>query len=129
MLYQLSYLGRISNIRLGRGTCQADGTAGQGNCILTKEDFEKIVLTPASVETFALDTDFGAGLLLEEVVGNLAQGGQVLGSVVLADPALVFTKGYVQTPVSRLQCSEFSMVRCWRTASSVFSAGALRLLM
>ena len=71
----------------------------QGKRILTKEDFEKIVLTPASVETFALDTDFEAGLLLEEVVGSLAQGGQVLGSVVLADPALVFTKGYVQTPV------------------------------
>ena len=71
----------------------------QGNRILTKEDFEKIVLAPAGVEAFALDTGLEGGLLLEQIVGNLAQGGQVLGSVVLADPALVLTKGYVQTPV------------------------------
>ena len=71
----------------------------QGNRVLTEEDFEKVVLAPAGLQAFALDADFEAGLLLEQVVGNLAQGGQVLGSVVLAHPALVFIECHVQGPV------------------------------
>ena len=61
---------------------------------------------------------------LSKLWENLAQGGQVLGSVVLAHPALVFIECHVQ-----VQCNEFSMLQCWRTASSIFPAGASRLLM
>ena len=53
--------------------------ATQGNRILSKQDFEKVVLPPAGVEALALDTGFEAGVLLEQVVGNLAKGRQVLG--------------------------------------------------
>ena len=48
----------------------------EGNRILSKQGFEKVVLPPAGVEAFALDTRFEAGALLEQVVGNLAKGRQ-----------------------------------------------------
>ena len=37
----------------------------EGNRILSKQGFEKVVLPPAGVEAFALDTGFEAGVLLE----------------------------------------------------------------
>ena len=73
--------------------------ATQGNRVLTKHHFQEVVLTPACLETFALDADFQAGLLLEQVVRNLPKRSHVLGSVVFADPALVFAEGHVQGPV------------------------------
>ena len=71
----------------------------QGNRVLTKHHFQEVVLTPACLETFALDAGFQAGLLLEQVVRNLPKRSHVLGSVVFADPALVFAEGHVQGPV------------------------------
>ena len=71
----------------------------QGNRVLTEEDFEKVVLPPAGLESFPLDADFQAGFVLKQVVGNLPHRGQVLWCVVLADPALVFPEGHVQGPV------------------------------
>ena len=71
----------------------------QGNRVLTKHHFQEVVLTSACLETFALDAGFQAGLLLEQVVRNLPKRSHVLGSVVFADPALVFAEGHVQGPV------------------------------
>ena len=36
----------------------------QGNRVLTEEDFEKVVLPPAGLESFPLDADFQAGFVL-----------------------------------------------------------------
>ncbi len=54
------------------------GRIAQGNRVLTKQHFQEVVLTPACLETFALDADFQAGLLLDvngaEKVGHWGGG-------------------------------------------------------
>ena len=74
----------------------------QGNRVLTEEDFQQVVFPPAGLEPFALDAHFQAGLVFEQIVGNLPQQGHVLRRVVLAHPALVFPKGDVEGPVQRV---------------------------
>ena len=57
------------------------------------------MLIPAGVEAFALDAHFQGVLVFQQVVGDLTQRGQILWSVGLAHSALVFSKGYIQSPV------------------------------
>ena len=45
----------------------------QGNRVLTEEDFQQVVFPPTGLEPFALDAHFQAGLVLEQIVGNLTQ--------------------------------------------------------
>lgn len=71
----------------------------QGNCILseqTREDLEQVVLVPSGPETLGLDPHLGCFLLLQQVEGDMSQGGEVLSAMLLADSTLVFTECYVQ---------------------------------
>ncbi len=72
---------------------------GQGNRVLTKEHLEEIVLDPSGFMPFTLDAPFKGGFLFQQVEGNLAQHSQVLGTMILADTALIFSKGNVQGPM------------------------------
>ena len=74
----------------------------QGNRVLTKEHLEQVILNPAGFQPFTLKSPkspFQAGLLLQQIEGYLAQDCQVLGTMVLADPAVIFSKGNIQRPV------------------------------
>ena len=75
---------------------------GQGNRVLSEEDFAQIVLVPSGVEPLALNAYFQGAFVFQPVVPNLPQRGQVLRSMVLAHSALVFPKGHVQGPVQRV---------------------------
>ena len=46
-----------------------------------------------------MDTTFGSFLLLEQVEGNMAQNSKVFGSLVFADPTVIFMQGDIQNPV------------------------------
>ncbi len=72
---------------------------GQGNRVLTKEHLEEIVLDPSGFMPFTLDTPFKGGLLLQQIEGDLAQYGLVLGTMIFTDTALIFSKGNVQGPM------------------------------
>ena len=74
-------------------------TIPQGNRVLTKERLEQVILNPAGFQPFTLKSPFQAGLLLQQIEGYLAQDCQVLGTMVLADPAVIFSKGNIQRPV------------------------------
>ncbi len=71
----------------------------QGNLVLTKEHLKEIVLDPSGFKAFTLDIPFEGGFLLERIEGYLAQDSQVLGTMIVADTAVIFSKGNVQAPV------------------------------
>ena len=70
----------VAGSAIGRRQPNDPSPKRQGNRVLTEEDFEKVVLAPAGLQAFALDADFEAGLLLEQVVGNLAQAARFWGA-------------------------------------------------
>ena len=74
----------------------------QGNRVLTEQDFEEVIVPPASLQALALDAHFQAGFTFQLVVGYLPQRRHVLGAVVFAHPALVSTEGDIQAPVQRV---------------------------
>jgi len=43
---------------------------GQGNRVLSEEDFEQVVLVPTGVEAFALDTHFQGLLVFQQVMSE-----------------------------------------------------------
>src|SRR5260221_9607999 len=65
----------------------------------TSQYGEQVIVAPARFETLGLDAAPGGRLLLEEVEGQAAQHGEVLGGVADAHPALILTKGHVEQPV------------------------------
>ena len=71
----------------------------QGNRVLTEQDFEEVIVPPASLQALALDAHFQAGFPFQLVVGYLPQRRHVPGAVVFARPALVFPEGDIQAPV------------------------------
>ena len=77
--------------------CEVDDC--QGNRVLTKEHLEQVILNPAGFQPYTLKSPFQAGLLLQQIEGYLAQDCQVLGTMVLSDPAVIFSKGNIQRPV------------------------------
>src|SRR5437879_13857942 len=56
-------------------------------------------MIPSGGQAFAGDADFLGFVALEQVQAQAAQPGEVLGSVPLADAALVFPKADVELPV------------------------------
>ena len=89
-----------------------DWHTAQGNRVLTEEDFEQVVLPPAGLEPFALDSHLQAGLVFKQIVGNLPQQGHVLWRVVpcFHEGRLLRTRHWSSPKAtSRVQCSEFSM--------------------
>ena len=71
----------------------------QSNRILLLEQREKVVVVPGGFELSDLDADFGGLVLLEQAEGHTPQGGEVLGGIVSARPAVVFVEGHIQYPV------------------------------
>ena len=69
------------------------------NRALTEEDLERVIPSPADLQALAQDTVLQAPFLLKQVVGYLLQGGYDPRTVILANPALVFLKGYVHAPL------------------------------
>ena len=66
------------------------------------EDFEEIVIVPASGEAFPLDSSLKAFVLFEKVKSNMPNDGNVLGGESLPNPTVVFTEGHVKTPVESI---------------------------
>ena len=54
---------------------------GQGNRVLTAEDFQQVALPPADLEASPLDAHLQARFVLEQIVRNLPQRRHVLRSV------------------------------------------------
>ena len=71
-----------------------------------------------------MDAAFGSFLLFEQVDGDMAQDGQVFGSLILADPTVVFVQA-----TSKTQCRLFSIDQCLRTAWRISSAWLVKLEM
>ena len=59
-------------------------------------------MAPAAAEPLGLEAHLVLGLLLEQVQGEACETGEVLGSVALADAAVVVTKAEVQAPVQAI---------------------------
>ena len=73
--------------------------APKGNRILAGQDREEVGLVPAGLEALGLDPGLRRGVLVEEVEGDVAQDGEVLGGVAGPDAALVLAEGDVEHPV------------------------------
>ena len=102
----------IANALRRYPVAEAVSLSSQGNRVLTEQDLEEVVFPPSGLQALALDTHLQAGFTFQQIVGDLSQGGHVLGSVVLAYPALVFPEGDVQAPVERVLDAPVSPHRC-----------------
>ena len=110
----------------------ANGVIMQGNRVLTEQDFEEVIVPPASLQALTLDAHFQAGFPFQLVVGYLPQRCHVLRTVVprLHGGKLLRIRLWSSRKVtSRFQCSEFSMLQWARAARNICSAGPARLLM
>src|SRR3990172_9473174 len=63
------------------------------------QNLAHILFVPARTKAFGLDPAPAGGLLLEQIEGNAAKPGKVLGAVALADAALILVEGHVERPV------------------------------
>jgi hypothetical protein len=63
------------------------------------QDFEEVIFFPASLELLGMDTAFGGFLLFEEIEGHMAKDGKVFGSLIFADPTVIFIHRHIQHPM------------------------------
>jgi len=66
---------------------------------LKSEDFEQIGFAPASLEAFAIESDFGRGFLVEQIERNMAQDGKILGTVANTLTLVIFAEGEIEYPM------------------------------
>jgi hypothetical protein len=59
---------------------------------------QKIVIVPTGFETFALDSEFGEGVLFEKIEGDAVEQGEVLRSVLLPFAVEVFAEADIERP-------------------------------
>ena len=75
-------------------------------------------MLPGSLELFGVDAAFGSLLLLERVEGDMAQDGEILTSLVLAHPAVVFVESHIQDPVQIIFDRPVSARDVWNSLAS-----------
>ena len=56
-------------------------------------------MIPTSLETLAFEPPFQRGVLLKQIECDMAQHGEILGSMALTNAAIVLTKGDVEHPM------------------------------
>jgi hypothetical protein len=80
----------------GGGVCD---TGLNGNCVLSIENFEQVIVVPNGAQAFGLQTGFERGLALEEEKSPVLKKGQVLGGESSAGAVKVFAKGDIERPM------------------------------
>jgi hypothetical protein len=73
--------------------------SGQSHQNSRSENLEQVILLPASLELFGMDTAFGCFLLFEQIESDVAQDSQVFRSLIFANTATVFSQSDIQDPV------------------------------
>jgi hypothetical protein len=56
------------------------------------EDFEQVVIVPASSKACDFDTHFGRFILFEQVQRDVAENGEVFRAMILAQAVMIFLK-------------------------------------
>ncbi len=103
-----------SSYHIGRRVEGSEGIGSanpQGNRVLAAQDFEEVVLSPACLQAFALNSHFQAGSLLQvsccsrlwEICLSVAMFCALWSKRIrLWSSALVLPEGYLQAPVQRV---------------------------
>lgn len=66
------------------------------------EDFEQVVIVPASFEASGFDPGFDRFILFEQVQSDVAENGEVFGAMILAQAVMILLKGHVEYPMQAI---------------------------